>query len=63
MFLSYWLVWGRLIRNSVDIDDEVIEEIHKRANRFRQIVKILTQIENLAKSEGFTKITKDELGW
>lgn len=48
--------------SDVYIEDEVIEEIHKRANRFRQIVKILTKIEHLAKSEGYTKITKEELG-
>lgn len=49
--------------SEVYIDDDVIEEIHKQANRFRQIVKILTKIEHLAKSEGYTKITKEELGW
>lgn len=49
--------------SEVYIEDEVIEEIHKRANRFRQIVNILTKIEHLAKSEGYTKITKEELGW
>lgn len=49
--------------SEVYIEDEVIEEIHKRANRFRQIVKILSKIEHLAKSEGYTKITKEELGW
>ena len=49
--------------SDVYIEDEVIEEIHKRANRFRQIVKILTKIEHLAQSEGYTKITKEELGW
>lgn len=49
--------------SEVHIENDVIEEIHKRANRFRQIVKLLTKIETLAKNEGYQKITTAELGW
>ncbi|MBR1424714.1 AAA family ATPase [bacterium] len=46
----------------VEIDDEVILYIHKNANRLRQIIKFLTKIENIAKTNDYKVITKKELG-
>lgn len=49
--------------SEVQISDDVIEIIHQKANRFRQIVKLLTKMENLAKTNEYTLITKQELEW
>ena len=49
--------------SEVKIEDEVIELIHKKANRFRQIVKLLIEIENIALVNGHYVIKKENLGW
>ena len=49
--------------SEVKIEDEVIELIHKKANRFRQIVKLLIEIENMALVNGHYVIKKENLGW
>ncbi len=45
----------------VPLDDEVIEMIAKNANRLRQIVIYILKIEELAQTNGYKKITKQEL--
>ena len=49
--------------SEVQIEDEVIEIIHKKANRFRQIVKLIIKIEDFAKTNNCRTITNHELGW
>ncbi len=49
--------------SEVKIDDEVVDIIHQKANRFRQIVKLILKIENLAQTNGYEIVTKKELGW
>ena len=38
---------------------EAIEHIHKKNNRFRQIVQLIYHIETIAKDNNFTEITKE----
>ncbi len=49
--------------SEVQINDDVIEMIYQKANRFRQIVKLITKFENLAQTNSYSLITKSELGW
>ncbi|MFI3300455.1 MAG: ATP-binding protein [Candidatus Gastranaerophilales bacterium] len=49
--------------SEVKIDDEVIEIIHQKANRFRQIVKLILKIENFALTNDYEVITRKELAW
>ncbi len=49
--------------SEVEIAEDVIAIIHQKSNRFRQIVKTIIKIENFAKTNDYTKITKQELGW
>ncbi len=45
--------------SEVDVTDEVIQVIHQKANRFRQIVKLISKLENFAKTNGCNQITKE----
>ena len=45
----------------VPVDDDVIEIIAKNANRLRQIVIYILKIEELAQTNGYKKITKQDL--
>lgn len=49
--------------SEVEIADDVIEIIHAKANRFRQIIKLITKIEDIAATNDYKVITKKELGW
>lgn len=49
--------------SDVQIENEVIEKLQQKANRFRQIVKLITKMENMAETNGYTKITNVEMGW
>ena len=39
-----------------------IEYIHKKYNRFRQIVQLINQLETVAKDNNLTEITKEIVG-
>lgn len=45
----------------VPVDDDVIEIIAKNANRLRQIVIYILKIEELAQTNGYKRITKQDL--
>ena len=45
--------------SEVDVTDEVIQIIHQKANRFRQIVKLISKLENFAKTNDCDQITKE----
>jgi DNA transposition AAA+ family ATPase len=45
----------------VKITDEAIDFIHKNANRFRQIVKLINRAEKLAEANGLQEITSADL--
>ncbi|MFI3300318.1 MAG: ATP-binding protein [Candidatus Gastranaerophilales bacterium] len=45
--------------SEVKITAEAIEHIHKKYNRFRQIVQLINQLEILAKENDFKEITKE----
>ena len=47
----------------VEIDDEVISLIYKKGNRFRQIVKQIAKIEEIAITNECKIIRKEDLGW
>lgn len=47
----------------VKIADETIDILHKKSNRFRQLVKNIMAFENLAQTNGYKTITNKELGW
>ena len=47
----------------VKIADETVETLHRKSNRFRQIVKNIMAFENLAHTNGCKVITNKELGW
>lgn len=47
------------ILSEVEITDEVIQIIHQKANRFRQIVKLITKLENFAKTNDCKLINKE----
>ena len=47
----------------VKIADETINILHKKSNRFRQLVKNIMTFENLAQTNGYKTITNKELGW
>ena len=49
--------------SDVEIESDVIEMIYQKANRFRQIVKLLNKIEQIAKTNDCKIITKADLGW
>ncbi|MBR1425024.1 AAA family ATPase [bacterium] len=49
--------------SEVEIEDTTIETLYQKANRFRQIVKYITKMENLAKTNGYKVITNKELWW
>jgi hypothetical protein len=38
---------------------EAIELIHKKYNRFRQIVQLINQLETIVKENSLTEITED----
>ena len=45
--------------SEVQVNADAIEYIHKKYNRFRQIIQLINQLETIAKENGFTEITKD----
>lgn len=45
----------------VEVSDDAIEFIFKQTNRFRQLIKIISKIENTAEANGYKKITAKEL--
>lgn len=47
----------------VKVSEEVIKIIHQNSNRFRQIVKIINRIENIAETNSYEFININELGW
>lgn len=47
----------------VKVSEDVINLIQQKANRFRQIVKIINRIENIAETNNYELITVEELGW
>src|SRR5574344_579956 len=48
--------------SEVKVTDEVLSTIKNRANRFRQIVKIINRIENIAETNSYKVITNKEIG-
>lgn len=48
--------------SEVEMNDDVIEIICKKANRFRQIVKLITKIEDFAATNDCKLVTKEILG-
>lgn len=49
-------IFGQL--SEISFTPDAIEYIHAKYNRFRQIVQLINQIENFAKDNNFTEITK-----
>ncbi len=45
--------------SDVKVTPEAIEHIHKKYNRFRQIVRLINQLEIIAKENNFDEITKE----
>ena len=45
--------------SEVSVNTDSIEYIHKKYNRFRQIVQLIKQMENFAKDNNLTEITKE----
>ena len=45
--------------SEVTITTEAIEVIHKKYNRFRQIVQLINQLEIIAKENNLTEITEE----
>lgn len=45
--------------SEVTITADAIEYIHKKYNRFRQIIQLINQLETVAKENDFTEITKE----
>ena len=50
-------IFEQLSEVAVNID--AIEFIHKKYNRFRQIVQLINQLEIVAKENNLTEITKE----
>ena len=50
-------IFDQLSEITVNID--AIEFIHKKYNRFRQIVQLINQLETVAKDNNLMKITKE----
>jgi hypothetical protein len=48
--------------SEVKITDEAVEFIHKKANRFRQIVKLISKAEQIAEANNLKEIGTAELG-
>ncbi len=45
----------------VEVSDDAIDFIFKQTNRFRQLIKIINKIENIAEANGCKMITSKEL--
>ena len=44
--------------SEINFDEDAIEWVHQKANRFRQIVKLIMQIENFAKANDYTTVIR-----
>ena len=45
--------------SEIQVNIDAIEFIHKKYNRFRQIVQLINQLEIIAKDNNLTEITKE----
>lgn len=45
----------------VEVSEDAVEFIFKQTNRFRQLIKVISKIENIADTNGYKKITEKEL--
>lgn len=61
-FETFWVndlsqIFGQL--SEIPFTPDAVEYIHSKYNRFRQIVKLINQMENFTKDNNLTEITKE----